>query len=187
MKDVNKAIWSIYYQKVFHDYTELKVLYPFSYLLIPPTVEPSLASIRVIAVSKEIVEAVNGHAEDFTSDYSKEVFIDIPLNYWNRGCDVYGCKWIDEKRFKPRDVHLFHSGNKLIENRYGYRMCVGTPDSFKDMKNVLLEAVKTADNILVAYERVQSGFSDLVILNAYSHGEAGKEEYLNDRTRYLSR
>ncbi len=188
LKDVNKAIWAIYYQRVFYDYAELKSVYPFSYLLIPPTVEPSLASIRVIAVSRIIVDALNGRPEDFTGDYSKELYIDIPLNYWNRGCDVYGCIWIKENIFKPQDIHLFHSGNnKLIENKYGYRMCVGTPDSFKDMKNVLLEAVKTADNTMVAYERVQSGSSDRVILNAYSHGDAGKEEYLNDRTRYLPR
>lgn len=180
-----KVIWSLYYETVFHDYNELKAVYPFSSLLIPPTTKPSLASVSVIAVSKEIIEAVDGQPEDFMGEYSKGIHIDLPMGYWNTGCNVYGCKWIDESKFKSKDIHLFHSGNKLIENRYGYQMCVGTPDSFKSMKNVLLEAVKTADNTLVAYERVQCGISDRVILNAYSHGDAGKVEYQNDRRRYV--
>lgn len=184
---LDKFIWSFYYNKVFHDYTELKAVYPFSYLIIPPTVEPSIASIRAIAVDQVIVDAVDGCPEDFIGEYSKEIYIDMPLNYWTTGCRVYGCKWFDEKKFKPKDIHLFHSGNQLVENKYGYKMCVGISDSFPHMNNVVLEAIKTADNILVAYERVQSGLSDSVILNAYSHGDAGKNEYLNDRSRYISR
>lgn len=180
-----KIIWSLYYERVLKDYAELKAVYPFSYLLVPPTVKPSLASVTVIAVSKAIVDAVNGEPVDFTGEHSKEIHIELPMEYWNKGCNVYGCKWIDESKFRASDIHLFHSGNKLIENRYGYQMCVGVPESFKSMKNVLLEAVKTADNMLVAYERVQSGISDQMILNAYSHGDAGKEEYQNDRRRYV--
>lgn len=182
-----KIIWKIYYQKVFHDFVELKATYPFSWLLIPPTVEPSLASVRVIAVNSIIIDAVDGRPEDFIGEYSKEIYIDLPMDYWNEGCKVYGCKWIDESKFALKDVHLFHSGNNWVENKYGYQMCVGTPDSFRNMNNVLLEAVRTADNTLVAYERVQCGLSDRVILNAYSHGNAGKEEYLFDTTRYKPR
>ena len=84
----------------------------------------------------------------------------------------------------------FYMGMKdsaLVENKFGYKMCVGTPEAFSSMKNVLLEAVKTADNMLVAYERVQSGTSDRVILNAYSHGDIGRKEYQNDRKRYVPR
>ena len=181
-----KGIWSFYYDKVFRDFAELKAVYPFSYLLLPPTVKPSLVSVNVIAVCKDIVDAVDGQPNDFTGEYSKEIYIDLPMGYWNIGCNVYGCKWINKSKFKDKDIHLSHSGNKLIEKRFGYQMCVGTPDSFKSLKNVLLEAVKTADNTLVAYERVQSGLSDQVIMNAYSHGDAGKEEYKNDRRRYVS-
>ena len=111
----------------------------------------------------------------------------IPLDYRSSGCLVYGGKWIDERKIPAKDMHLFHSNNRLVENRFGYKMCVGTPESFSFMKNVLLEAVKTADNMLVAYERVQSGTSDRVILNAYSHGDIGRKEYQNDRKRYVPR
>ena len=187
MEEVKKIIWTIYYERVFHDYAELKAAYPFSYLIIPPTMKPSLVSVRVIAATKEIIEALNGCPEDFTGDYSKEIHIDVPMDYWNNGCNVYGCKWFDSNKYELKDIHLFHSKNKLIENRFGYQMCVGTPDSFKNMKNVLLEAVKTANSILVAYERVQCGLSEHVFLNAYSHGDAGKEEYLYDRKRYMPR
>lgn len=187
MEALNKFIWSFYYSKVIHDFTELKAVYPFSYLIIPPTMKPSIASIRALAVNRVIVDAVEGCLEDFTGEYSKEIYMDIPLNYWITGCGVYGCKWFDEKKFKPKDIHLFYSGNQLVENKYGYKMCVGVSDSFGHMNNVILEAIKTADNILVAYERVQSGLSDSVILNAYSHGLAGENEYLNDKTRYIPR
>ena len=187
LEEINKVIWALYYEKVFRDYTELKTSYPFSYLLIPPTVKPSIASVKVIAVNKRIIDMVEGQPEDFTGEYSKEIHIELPINYWTIGCNVYGCKWIDKSKFRTKDIHLFQMGTKQIQGKYGYQMCVGMPESFKSMNNVLLEAVKTADNILVAYERVQYGVSNQVILNAYSHGNAGKEEYRNDRRRYVSR
>lgn len=115
------------------------------------------------------------------------IHLKITLDYRSSGCLVYGGKWIDERKIPAKDMHLFHSNNQLVENRFGYKMCVGTPESFSSMKNVLLEAVKTADNMLVAYERVQSGTSDRVILNAYSHGDIGRKEYQNDRKRYVPR
>ena len=187
LEAIKKIVWQNYYSNVLSDYSGLKDVYPFSWLLIPPTVEPSLASVSVIAVNKSIIDSVGGKPEDFKGEYSKQIFIEIPLDYRGRGCYVFGGKWIDESKLPAKDVHLFHSNNRLVENRFGYQMCVGTPESFSSMKNVLLEAVKTADNMLVAYERVQSGVSDRVILNAYSHGDTGRKEYRNDRKRYIPR
>lgn len=184
---IKKTIWQNYCSMVLEDFSGLKQEYPFSHLLIPPTVEPTLASATVIAVNRVIVDAVDGKPEDFQDEFSKLIYIEIPLDYRKRGCQVYGGKWIDDSKIPAKDLHLFHSNNRLVENRYGYQMCVGTPESFSSMKNVLLEAVKTADNMLVAYERVQSGVSDRVILNAYSHGDTGRKEYQNDRKRYVPR
>ena len=182
-----KVILPFYYEMVFQDYAELKAAYPFSHLLVPPTVKPSLASVTVVAVSKAIIDAVDGRPEDFTGEYSKVIYIELPMGYWNKGCNVYGCKWFDGSKFRARDIHLFPTRDKLIENRFGYQMCIGIPESFMSMNNVLLGAVKTADNMLVAYERVQSGISNQVILNAYTHGNAGKVEYQNDRRRYVAK
>lgn len=184
---VNLRKRDVYYVSVKQDFEELKTEYPFAMLTIPPTVEPSLASITVIAVNNVIIDAVCGRPEDFIGEYSKKLRIEIPEDYKTVGCRVFGCGWFDESKFKNKDIHLYHRGNKLIENAHGYEMCVGTPESFPMMKNVILEAVRTADNIMVAYERVQRGETDKVILNAYSHGDAGREEYRRDKKRYKSR
>ena len=187
LENIRRIVWQNYCRMVLEDFSGLKEEYPFSTLLILPTAEPSLASASVIAVNRAIVEAVNGRPEDFQGEFSKLLHIEIPLDYRNSGCRVYGGKWIDDSKIPAKDVHLFHSNTRIVENKYGYQMCVGTPESFSTMKNVLLESVKTADNMLVAYERVQCGLSDRVILNAYSHGESGKEEYRKDKKRYVPR
>lgn len=186
-EELERITWQTYYSRVIEDYSGLKEMYPFSSLHILPTAKPSFATITVIAVNKTVIDAVNGNQEDFTGEYSKQLFLELPIDYRERGCKVYGGKWINKSKFSVKDIHLFHSNSQLIENKYGYQMCVGTPESFPFMKNVLLEAVKTAENMLVAYERVQCGLSDRVILNAYSHGEAGKEEYRKDKKRYVPR
>lgn len=167
------------------DFVEMKKSYPFSYLTIPPTVEPSIASITVIAVNKSLIEAVQGKQEDFTGEYSKRLLLIVPLGYRTEGCKVYGGKWIDTRLFQNKDIHFFHENGRLIQDERGLYMCVGTPDSFSNMKNVIFEAVTTAANMLVAYERVQSGASQELYLKAYSHGNQGKEEYLRDKKRYI--
>lgn len=187
LNEISKNEWAFYYEHVISDFAELKAEYPFAFLSILPTVEPSLASITVIAVSKNIIESVSGSPSDFLGPFSKKIFIEIPLFYRKIGCEVYGCDWIDKSKFEEKDIHLSHRGNAIAKNRYGYLMCVGVPESFKLMNNVILEAVKTAENMLVAYERVQSGASDTMILNAYSHGDVGKEEYRKDRNKYVPR
>ena len=187
LEKIRRTLWQNYCRMVLEDFSGLKKEYPFSYLLIQPTAEPSLALASVTAVNRNIIEAVNGRPEDFQGEFSKLIHLEIPLDSRSSGCLVYGGKWIDERKIPAKDMHLFHSNKQLVENRFGYKMCVGTPESFSSMKNVLLEAVKTADNMLVAYERVQSGTSDRVILNAYSHGDIGRKEYQNDRKRYVSR
>jgi len=53
----------------------MKTQYPFCYLTIPPTVEPSQAEIRVVAVNKRLIEAVGGVESDFLGDYSKELHL----------------------------------------------------------------------------------------------------------------
>ena len=53
------------------------------------------------------------------------------------------------------------------------------------MDNVLLENVRTADMMLIAYKDVMTGKSDKLNLKAYAHGTAGEKEYQHDGKRYI--
>lgn len=113
------------------------------------------------------------------------MYIVVPLDYKSNGCQVYGGKWIDTKSLDEKDNHFFHGkDSRLLLTDHGLKFCVGTPESFHEMKNVILEAVKTADNMLVAYRKLQTGESSSLELKAYSHGDKGREEYMHDRKRY---
>lgn len=180
----NTSKWKEYYKSVHNDYRELKRLYPFSNLCIPPTVNPSLARIHVVAVSREIVERTCACRADFTSEYSKELFISVPEDYQHSGCNVYGGKWIDVEILLEPEVHLYVDKCISVGGFSGYKLCVGTPESFQDMNNVILENVRTADNMLVAYERRMKGENEELELLAYSHGDKGKKEYRNNKHRY---
>ena len=86
---------------------------------------------------------------------------------------------------------FFHTGCKRfflpILMLLCYSLCVGLPESFPLMKNVILENVKTAENMLIAYERVMTGVSNTLELIAYSHGEHGSKEFQHNKLRYTSR
>lgn len=183
--DIGKIKWLKYYEHVKRDFIELKENYPFSHITILPTAKPSNVLITVIAVCKHLIDAVQGYPEDFTNEYSKKLLLKIPYDYKTIGCEVYGGRWVDTKLFHNKDVHFFHVGEKLVRTEHGLKMCVGVPASFPNMKNVILESVRTAENMLVAYERVQTGASKELCLNAYSHGDLGIEEYKKDRKRYI--
>ena len=57
LEEIRRTVWQNYCRMVLEDFSGLKNEYPFSYLLIPPTTEPSLASVSVTAVNRRIVEA----------------------------------------------------------------------------------------------------------------------------------
>ena len=72
---------SAYYRNVFEDFEELKRVYPFCYLTILPTVEPREASIRVVAADKGLIDITGATEDDFLGEYSRELWIGIPLSY----------------------------------------------------------------------------------------------------------
>ena len=164
----------------------MKIIYPFSYLTILPTVSPSIATIKVIAVTADLIAETYSIKSDYLGEYSKELHIDIPINYRKTGCVVYAGKWIDISKCKYEDIHLQQERGRYICTRYGYSLCVGTPESFSNLENVLLENVRTADNMLVAYERIMRDEADRLELNAYAHGDAGRIQFKNSRKKYTS-
>lgn len=168
-------------ESVMKDFSEMQIQYPFSKLFFSPTIEPKPATVTVIAVHKSIIDETNAQESDFTGEYSRELFISIPPDYKMKGCNVFGASWVDLKKIKPQDLH-FNSGN--IKTLHGYELCVGVPDSFPKMKNVLLENVKTAEMMLIAYRDVMSGVSDKLTIKAYKHGPSGIIQYYHDNNRY---
>ncbi len=175
--------WNRYYRSVSNDFKELKKMYPFSELTILPSLLPKIATIRVIAANKDLIQMTGAVESDFTEDYSRELYIEIPTDYKLLGCKVYGAKWIDINLFEDKDIHFY---NRLSTNSIGFELCVGVPESFPLMKNVILENVRTAENMLIAYERVMTGRSNNLELISYTHGEAGQKQYQNSKSKYIS-
>ena len=186
-REQSEVNWNQYYNDVYTDFVEMKKLYPFSYLNIPPTVKPSLAEIRVVAVAKSLLEAVCGTESDFLSEYSRELHLFIPVDYKNKGCDVYGADWVKMDKLAKEDIHFSRKRGTLIRKKYGFKICIGTPDSFSLMKNVILENVRTAENMLIAYERIMSGVSENLGLIAYAHGNKGRQQFQEKRGRYMTK
>ncbi len=162
----------------------MKKTYPFSNLTILPTVEPSLATIRVVAATEKLIADVCSIESDYLGQYSKELHIVVPMQYRETGCIVYGGNWIDLKKLKYEDIHFHQDKGIYIRTKQGYSLCVGTPESFSHLGNVILENVRTADNMLIAYERIMLGITYHLELNAYAHGDAGRVQYKNSRLKY---
>ena len=176
--------WEPYYECVKMDFAELKEHYPFSTMINPPTQRANVLYIQTVAANKELIEKLCATESDFTNAFSRKLLVVVPANYRSIGCDVYGAGWVDMERLREEDRHFNHP---RILTKDGYRMCVGIPESFGNLKNIILENVKTAENMLIAYERFQTGVTDHLGLIAYSHGAKGIEEYRRNKAKYTSR
>ena len=170
-----------YYETVLADFRGLQEQYPFSTITIPPTMEESMATIQVVAAHAELIKEHRARKEDFTGKYSKQLYIEVPFDYKITGCKVYGAGWLDLSKLRESDIHI-NDDCKLHEG-IGYELCVGVPRSFEAMDNVILESVKTADNLLVGYKNIMLGNMNRLMVNSYSHGDLGQLEYLRDMRR----
>ncbi len=176
--------WKSYYSNIEMDYKELKIYYPFCNLLIPPTVKPEHATIRVVAANSGLIRQANAIETDFLGEYSRELLVEVPIDYRESGCKVFGANWVDISRLEQKDIHFYANSKKPP---YGFELCVGIPESFPLMKNVILENIRTAENMLIAYERVMTGTSKKLELIAYVHGDRGREQYQNQQKKYISK
>lgn len=180
MSDITKI--QEYYKTVKADFKELKAQYPFSEYTILPTVEPQPITMKIIAADKNLIESSGACEVDFLGEYSKLLEVLVPFDYKTSGCKVFGGRWIDTEII-PESHHHFNGKNK----DGSYLLCVGVPESFPNLKNVVLENVRTADRMLVAYELFQRGITDCVEILEYSHGEKGRKEYKNESKKYRTK
>lgn len=183
--DVNKnqsLLIEQYYEDVLSDFAEVKEEYPYCYLTIPPTVEPQKAEIYVVAANYRLITECHAVKEDFTRVYSKELWLSIPKDYKDNGCIVYGGAWIDLNRIPERYRHFYTTTD--TDKNHGYELCVGVPNSFITLNNVILENIRTAEHLLVAYENYLCGNTDSIIIEGYSHGNRGIREYEKNKKKY---
>ena len=178
---MNEERYQEYYKRIKKDIEELRKEYPFTKEIIIPTMKPSPIELIVIAANRELIEECMAKEEDFIGDYSRKIKISVPFDYQITGCNVYGAEWLEFDRIPPKDRHFYEKKDSL------YRFCVGVPQSFGYLDNVLLENVRTAENMLIAYENFQRGNTDKIELLAYSHGEKGKNEYRKNRNSYRTK
>ena len=170
---------NLYVKEVFKDIQEAKETYPFIKATLLPTVNPMPIQLKVIAVNISLLERTHAKCEDFVGAYSRELEIVVPFDYKQTGCEVYGGKWIDTKVLKEEYRHFYKKRKDGC-----YLFCVGVPESFPQMENVILENIRTAEKMLIAYELYQIGENRKFELNAYSHGRKGINEYIKDKKRY---
>lgn len=177
--EMQKKDYRKYYEDVKKDFEELKTEFPYSRMYMPPTVEPKQIRLRVVAVHRDIILASRADEEDFLEEYSKELQILIPWDYKKQGCKVYGGAWLQEELIQEVDRHFYEKGKNGMRE-----FCVGVNRSFQTLKNVILENVKTAENMLIAYEHVQRGITPRAKLIGYAHGDKGERDYERDRKKY---
>lgn len=171
-----------YLDQVKKDFAQLKEEYPFSTISIPPTLELTPVVINVIAANKELINTMLATPEDFMGACSRELRLIIPFDYRRSGCNVFGGKWIKKELINKKDYHFYEDTQDG-----SHRFCVGVPESFPQLENVILENVRTAENMLIAYEEVQKRLTKTINLKAYSHGGKGEDEYKRDRKRYRTK
>ena len=170
----------LYFYAVNRDIIEASKYYPWINEIYVPTVVPTTRVYEVIAVNKKIIDLTKAEREDFTEDYSKKVYIIVPPDYPFCHCLIFGGQWIKEYKLQAEDVHFkeLFDGIKFF--------CVGVPKSVLNFSNIILENLRTVENMLIAYELYQKGKSSRLELLAYSHGEEGKLEY-ERRFKWLDR
>ena len=174
----NTADYNEYFRAVMSDLSELKEQYPFTRRILLPTTSATPIELDITAVRADLISQTGASESDFLGKYSRRIHVTIPYDYRKKGCLVYGGKWIDCKKIPNRYQHF-----NGVEPDGSLLFCVGVPESFSQLKNVILECVKTADNMLTAYEIYQCGRSKSLELISYAHGERGINEYEKEKMR----
>lgn len=170
--------YGTYYSSVFRELEELKSEYPFVKIVFEPTVEPKPIRAQVIAVSNDIIRSTLAKEADFLGPFSKALEVIIPFSYKTEGCEIYGGEWINIKDIEVKHQHFNgkRDDGKLL-------FCVGVPDSFETLDNVILENIRTADKMLVAYHLLITGKTKNLELKAYNHGKRGIDEYRKSKAK----
>lgn len=161
-----------YYNEVFDLLRKIECSYKYFRIILLPTLRPTLIGCEIIAVNNTIINSTHATKFDLTNEFSKEVWIVIPTKYKTNGCDVYGGEWIDETKIDNDSKHFYK-----LEDFSFYKFCVGIDEEMAKSKNIVLENIKTIENVLVEYEKMMVGLCKSYEGLHYSHGLEGIYEY----------
>lgn len=161
----------LYFYAVNRDINEALKYYPWINEIYIPTIIPTTKIYEAIVVNKKIIDLTRAEREDFTKDYSKKVYIIVPPKYPYQHCLIFGGRWIKEYKLQVKDIHFEELFDKIK------LFCVGVPKSVLNFSNIILDNLKTIENMLICYELYQKGKSNKLELLAYSHGIEGELEY----------
>lgn len=174
------------------DYKETIQYYPFSQMVL---VTPEEIHFEVYAINKGEIEKLGLKKSRIAKEeYSKRLFLVVDNNYLKDGPTVYSMeKWKGLERIPEESKHFYDfkhlrfEGNKMvcsmpyfIEGR-GYQTCTSVAEANRDMKNPLLENIKSAEYLLKSYELFLRRINNEIVLRQYEHGDEGVKEYERER------
>lgn len=166
-----------FFHQIERDISEASHYYPWltcQHVRSPSAKDMTAAVISVIAVNKDIINQTECSKEDCISEYSHQIILYADENYQTNGCTVFGGQWIKPKLIPFEEQHWY----KNMALKDGTKcLCIGIPQSFADQRNVILESIKTAENLLTYYQILQEGKTPPAKLIQYSHGDLGIYEY----------
>lgn len=180
-KILDKNNYEEYYKQAKKDIVELKEQYPFTKIFLPPTMKLQPFQLDIIAANKDLINISHTSEENYKGKYSRRLKVIVPFDYQKNGCKVYGASWVDLNKIPQKDLHF----NDMSDDEY--LLCLGVPQSFTCMQNVILENIRTAENMLIAYELFMRGETKKIELIAYSHGKEGEYEYKKRKRKYKSK
>lgn len=139
---------------------------------------PRLISIFGFLVSKDELDLyhLNKNDDHFFEQNFLKISCIIPINYKKIGCRIYDSdSYIEWDKVPQVHRHI----NRKIDCEEGNLLCTHIPEEAKDMKNPILENLKTANSLFLEYNKfLRTGKWDL---KEYKHGEEGVKQYYEKR------
>ena len=175
----NLLQYNTYLSDVEKDVAELKKIYPFIFEIVIPISKSLINRIyEVYLIEKNVIDGFSltrGYAVNKLQN--RKVLLIIPIDYKRRGAKI-----IFNKVFSINDIPQHH----VHFNAYykdGYEFCAGVPESMINLKNVLLENCRTAENYLVQVNSYLNNETNKINMIEYSHGDKGRKEYEREKYR----
>lgn len=181
--EITKKQYDKYLTDVNNDINVVRTFYPQIEEKIIPMAKRTKKIYEIFLVDNDLIKDLNISNDYLRNNLSyTKVYLIVPFDYQHIGCEVYGGKWINEEMLPFEREHF----NDKMEDG-NYKLCLGTTKSFDNLKNVILEACRTAENLFIQYYNYQNKNINEIKLIEYSHGKKGIIEYEKDKNKYKTK
>lgn len=172
-----------YQERVERDLFEVTNYYPFTSEIIIPTNNPKITKVyETYLLNKELINCFCITKDYCIQQYSSyRCIIVVPFDYIKNGCYIIIDNGIDVDRIPNNHFHFNHKFDD------GIQFCAGVPESFCNLRNVILENCRTAENYLIQINLFLNKDIDEIRLIEYSHGAEGRREYDKKRNKYRTK